>query len=58
MMIISQDFQLIQFVRDLFIAGTETTSSTLRWCLLVLLHYPDAQRKLHQEIIDTIGNML
>ena len=35
---------------ELFAAGTETTSTTLSWALLYLLHYPEAQAKCQQEI--------
>uniref|UniRef100_A0A8D0E2Q6 Uncharacterized protein n=1 Tax=Salvator merianae TaxID=96440 RepID=A0A8D0E2Q6_SALMN len=34
---------LAQCIFDLFIAGTETTATTLRWGLLLLQHHPDVQ---------------
>ncbi|XP_073432376.1 cytochrome P450 2D26-like isoform X3 [Dendrobates tinctorius] len=37
-------------VADLFMAGTETTSSTLEWCLLYMMMYPDIQEKCREEI--------
>ncbi|XP_066280116.1 cytochrome P450 2J1-like [Branchiostoma lanceolatum] len=49
------DRQLEFLIADLFLAGTETTSSTLHWALLYLLRHPDVQEKLHQEIDSTIG---
>ena len=51
----SQKLQLIQYVRDLFEAGTETTTSTLRWCILCFLHHPQAQQKFYEEVIKNMG---
>ncbi|CAK8674850.1 unnamed protein product [Clavelina lepadiformis] len=59
----SEDFsdeQLLHYISELFIAGTETTSSTLNWALICLLHYPETQRNLRKEInrvIDAYGNV-
>uniref|UniRef100_A0A8C4THL4 Uncharacterized protein n=1 Tax=Erpetoichthys calabaricus TaxID=27687 RepID=A0A8C4THL4_ERPCA len=39
---------------DLFVAGTETTSTTLRWALLYMMKYPDVQGKKVQKEIDAI----
>lgn len=36
---------LTQNVFDLFLAGTETTATTLRWALLYMVAYPDVQGK-------------
>jgi cytochrome P450 len=35
---------------DLFLAGMETTSSSLIFVFLHLLHHPDVQQKVHKEI--------
>ncbi|XP_066484527.1 cytochrome P450 2C23-like [Tiliqua scincoides] len=42
-------------VYDLFIAGTETTSITLRYILMVLTEYPAVQAKVRQEVDQVIG---
>ena len=36
---------LISTMTDLFLAGTETTTSSLLWAILCLLHYPEVQAK-------------
>ena len=40
---------------NLFGAGTETTSTTLRWSLLYMMKYPDIQQKIQQEIDSVVG---
>ena len=43
-------YNLIGTFTDLFIAGMETTSSTLLWTFLYLLHHPDIKRNVQEEI--------
>ncbi|XP_049992351.1 cytochrome P450 2J6-like isoform X12 [Alexandromys fortis] len=46
---------LICSTLDLFLAGTETTSTTLRWALLYMALYPEIQAKVQSEIDRVIG---
>ncbi|XP_066298812.1 cytochrome P450 2U1-like [Branchiostoma lanceolatum] len=41
---------------DMFVAGTETTSTTLYWVFLYLVLNPDIQRKVQEEIHSVLGH--
>ncbi|XP_069808761.1 cytochrome P450 2F2-like [Dendropsophus ebraccatus] len=41
---------------NLFIAGTGTTSSTIRWAIKFMLEYPEIQKKVQDEIDRVIGS--
>ncbi|XP_077785794.1 cytochrome P450 2J4-like [Podarcis muralis] len=47
---------LAQCIFDLFAAGTETTTGSLKWALLLLASHPDIQDKMHKEVEDVIGS--
>uniref|UniRef100_A0A3B4D189 Uncharacterized protein n=1 Tax=Pygocentrus nattereri TaxID=42514 RepID=A0A3B4D189_PYGNA len=46
---------MMKSVFDLFIAGTETTATTLRWGLVYMMNHPDVQERCHEEIIRVLG---
>lgn len=47
---------LTMLVTDLFSAGMETTSTTLRWGILLMITHPDIQSKVQKEIEKVIGS--
>ncbi|XP_062987902.1 cytochrome P450 2C8-like [Elgaria multicarinata webbii] len=47
---------LVHCIHDFFIAGTETTATSLRWTLLLLTNHPDIQDKVYKEIEDVFGS--
>ncbi|XP_078492238.1 cytochrome P450 2U1-like [Ciona intestinalis] len=49
---------LLHCLGDMFIAGTETTTNTILWALLALIHHPETQEKLYQELFDNIGEQV
>lgn len=50
------DANLLSLVSNLFTAGVETTTTTLNWGLLLMLKYPEIQKKVQQEIEQVIGS--
>ncbi|NWI26647.1 CP2K6 protein, partial [Sula dactylatra] len=47
---------LTEVVRNLFTAGMETTSTTLRWGILLMMKYPEIQKRVQEEIEQVIGS--
>ncbi|XP_072552137.1 cytochrome P450 2J4-like isoform X1 [Salminus brasiliensis] len=40
---------------DLFLAGTDTTGTSLRWGLIYIMDNPDVQERCHEEIVSVLG---
>ncbi|XP_053383657.1 cytochrome P450 2J4-like [Mercenaria mercenaria] len=47
---------MFRVIMDLFIAGSETTSNTINWCILYMQEYPDIQKKCQEEISEKCGD--
>jgi len=52
-----EDFekQLEQMLIDIFSAGVETVKTTLQWCFIHMLHNPEIQRKVQNELDRVVG---
>ena len=50
-------YAMINNFIDLFVAGMETTSSSIIWTFLYLLHNPDIKKKVHAEL-DQVRNVM
>ncbi|XP_053420621.1 cytochrome P450 2J2-like [Nycticebus coucang] len=46
---------LIQVVTDLFLAGTDTTATTLRWALIYMVQHRAIQDRVQQELDEVLG---
>ena len=46
---------LICCLHDLFIAGSETTSTTLLWSIVFLMRHPEIQERIHTELDGVFG---
>uniref|UniRef100_A0A8C2JRB5 Cytochrome P450 2M1-like n=1 Tax=Cyprinus carpio TaxID=7962 RepID=A0A8C2JRB5_CYPCA len=46
---------LISVIWNMFSAGTETTSSTIRHALLLMMKHPDVQERVQKEIDEIVG---
>lgn len=50
------DDQLISLCLDLMMAGSETTSNTLSYCVIYMILYPEVQKKVQLELQEVIGS--
>ncbi|XP_067874982.1 cytochrome P450 2C20-like [Heterodontus francisci] len=50
------DENLLLSTMNLFLAGTETTSTTLQWAIQILVKYPQIQENIYQEICKVVGS--
>lgn len=49
------DDSLTMTLYHLLAAGIDTTSTTLKWCIVYLLHYPETQEKVYRETEREVG---
>lgn len=47
---------IMMTMQDMFNAGLETSSTIMRWVLILMLHYPGVQDKIHKELDEVIGS--
>ncbi|XP_076846215.1 cytochrome P450 2J5-like isoform X1 [Brachyhypopomus gauderio] len=47
---------LVMTTLDLFLAGSDTTATTLRWGLIFMMDNPDVQERCHEEIVRELGH--
>ena len=52
------DINLQQILSDLFLAGIETTTTTLTWCFAFLARYPDVQDRVAEERRKILGDRM
>ena len=48
------DKAIPNFMKDLFVAGAQTTATTLGWAYLYMAEYEDVQKKCYEEI-ESVG---
>ncbi|PHT71045.1 Cytochrome 76A2 [Capsicum annuum] len=49
------EHQMKVFILEMFLAGSETTSSSVEWALTELLRHPEAMDKVKREISEVVG---
>uniref|UniRef100_H2YY32 Uncharacterized protein n=1 Tax=Ciona savignyi TaxID=51511 RepID=H2YY32_CIOSA len=50
--------ELKSIIRDMIVAGSETTSNSLLWCFVILLHHPKHKETIVKEIDEAMGKTL
>ena len=48
---------LIGICLDFFVAGTDTTASTVSWIIMYLVLNPEVQEKVYKEILEELGKI-
>ena len=46
--------QLVRTIGDLFVAGTETTGTTLLWGIIYMMRHPEIQERVQTEIDEVL----
>ncbi|XP_053393599.1 cytochrome P450 2U1-like [Mercenaria mercenaria] len=49
---------MFRVIFDLFLAGSETTSTTLDWVFLYMIEFPEVQKKCQEEIENILGDKI
>ncbi|CAL8255881.1 unnamed protein product [Lota lota] len=49
------DDHVLMTVGDIFGAGVETTTTVLKWAVAYLIHYPQVQKRIQEELDDKVG---
>ena len=52
--LLSDDY-IVNTMEDMFSAGYETTSTTLRWTIAYLVHHPQCQTEIQNELDEVVG---
>ena len=50
--------QLVAICYDFFLAGAETSSTTLAWAILFMTLHPEVQEKVAKEIASHLGSRM
>ena len=45
-------------MKDFFAGGSDTVSKTVDWAVLYMIHHPDVQMKLYEEVERVVGKSI